>query len=184
MAVKTIMQVSSDFQRGEIRWLRKLSPGASKFFYPAWLYIITIMGAADQYLDSTVAAAAIACEWRLAWAIVVSFVISFFAQTLAACVGNKDISGAFYAAMGICPEGYLAGSEGSHHTYDERKGYQVAVYIARGITESIPQAYLQSAFVYEVFGSTFLAYLSICLSGFLGVKCMYVGFHHFYYGDE
>lgn len=178
------MSCKGSMEDGDVPIMSGLTPYLAKYLYPLYLYTITLLGAADQYLDATVAAAALACEWRLAWAMVLAFVVSIACQTIAACIGNKDLAGGFYLLMGVCPEGYINAHEGTHHAYEERKGYQVAVGIARLVTESLPQAYLQTAFVYEMFGSQILAVASIILSLILGIKCFVIAVKHCMCADQ
>eukprot|EP00929_Paragymnodinium_shiwhaense_P096725 TRINITY_DN58419_c0_g1_i1.p1 TRINITY_DN58419_c0_g1~~TRINITY_DN58419_c0_g1_i1.p1 ORF type:complete len:349 (-),score=73.89 TRINITY_DN58419_c0_g1_i1:142-1188(-) len=173
------MSVQDSMKHGQLKSVARFSEELARGLFPVYLYGITVMGAADQYLDAVLAAAASACEWRLAWAMVVVYFVGVFVQAAAGCAGTADMEGAFYSAMGVSPEGFVHAHEDAVSTRDERLGYQALVGMARLLSENLPQGMLQYLFLSERYRGSLIAYISLFSSFVIGVKhlmvfCRYV----------
>lgn len=163
------MSVRGAYKNGEVLALARCNKKIAKIVFPPYLYMISLVGAADQYLDALMTMSACACQWRLAWAMLAVFVCSFWIQAFAACAGTGDFSGFIFSLMGVSPEGHTFADTECFMQLEERQGYQMAVGVARLVTENLPQAYLQFTFATEI-GAPRVAYVSIVVSLTMGVK--------------
>jgi hypothetical protein len=132
-----------------------------------YTYFITMSNAFDQYGDLMVWAVAKACQWSLAWLILIIYVVGVLVQAAAAGYIAGDWLAIFFSLCGRNPEAKSANLSEEQSSRNQRFG--VAMGATRLLTENVPQAYLALRFAKEVKPSA-TVYASVGLSLVLGAK--------------